>query len=52
MRTEVKIMACMRYIGSWKTLDDIDDSARISVETFPHYVHKITIDIIALYKAA
>ena len=48
--TEVKVMACLRYLGTGRSTDDIDDSARMSSESIRQYVRRFTTDIVAIHK--
>ena len=46
---EVKILACLRFLGTGRATDDIDDSARMSEESLRQYIKLFCDDIIALY---
>ena len=48
-KTEVKVMACLRVLGSGCALDDIDDKARMSPETVRFYLQHFVADMQRLY---
>lgn len=46
---EVKVLACLRYLGTGRAMDDIDDSSRMSAESVRVYLRHFVEDIEELY---
>ena len=48
-QTEVKVMVCLRVLGSGCSLEDVDDKARMAPETVRYYMKHFVKDIQAIY---
>lgn len=46
---EIKVLAVLRYLGTGRALDDLDDSCRMSAETVRQYVVHFCRDIIDMF---
>lgn len=49
---EIKVLACLRVLGTGRSFDDIDDSARMGAETVRQYFRRFVQDIICIYGPA
>ena len=49
--TDVKVLLCLRYIGTGRSFDDLDDSSRMARETARQYVNQFYIDVNEIYGA-
>lgn len=47
--TEVKVLVCLRYLGTARALDDLDDGARLSTESARKYIKHFATDLVRLH---
>ena len=50
-QTEVKVMVCLRVLGSGCSLDDVDDKARMAPEPVRYYMKHFVSDVLSIYSA-